>query len=364
MRPRTYSQICQLAHQYLHPERAFWLMKDYVTKTLAHTKATCVKNMMEKFVRNRIPLREVKDLVANVVINMKSEKEKLKDTLILEKSIMRRKVVDSRKVFHETRVKMRNSKSNLSEMIREKTIARRHFMKIVNDEVTLVWNDENAKNALKFMKSWERVKSRNEVPDIVEGVNIGNDTIEEDDNRKEPFECLVFDNIELSESEKEILAMPPDHAIFADVNLEEVSTEIEKCIITSNWDKIRKDQEHQAQLVALESDQSYQPPSSSIGKLSLAQKRATDWEANKRVNIPVIDDEALVVHQTNLKKELLKVAEDFKNIHCTKRGKILKGKNISKKHEDAIKSLKQKEVAIYETDKTSRFVVDSLDNRK
>ena len=76
---------------------------------------------------------------------MKSEKEKLKDTLILEKSIMRRKVIDSRKVFHETRVKMRNSKSNLSEIIREKTIARRHFMKIVNDEVTLVWNDENAK---------------------------------------------------------------------------------------------------------------------------------------------------------------------------------------------------------------------------
>ena len=55
-------------------------MKDYANKVLVHTKATCVKNMMEKFVRNRIPLKEVKDLVANVVINMKSEKERLKDT--------------------------------------------------------------------------------------------------------------------------------------------------------------------------------------------------------------------------------------------------------------------------------------------
>ena len=49
-------------------------------------------------------------------------------------------------------------------------------------EVTLVWNDEHAKNALKFIKSCERVKGRNEAPEIVESVNIGNDIIKETDN--------------------------------------------------------------------------------------------------------------------------------------------------------------------------------------
>ena len=108
------------------------------------------------------------------------------------------------------------------------------------------------------------------------------------------------------------------------------------------------------------------PATRNSNNFTLAYQKATDWKGNKRIIIPDIDDEDVAIEQTYMKKELLKVVENYKNEFCDKTGKIKVGNNLLRENENAIKTLKKKceneNLAIYETDKTGKFVVDTLEN--
>ena len=159
--------------------------------------------------------------------------------------------------------------------------------------------------------------------------------------------------------------------------------------------------------------------------IDFSAKKATDWKRNKRIIVPEISDEKVAIKNNFVKVELLKVAEDYmkktcvnsnvkhgrkseitnaavkssKQDNCNKETyvkgnvkpyvvsettnatfKIVKQENHMKENDmkckvdhsnksyttnAAIKSLKQKQkngIIVYETDKTSKFVVDTLEN--
>ena len=52
--------------------------------------------------------------------------------------------------------------------------------------------------------------------------------------------AIIYDNVEVTDAEKEILTLPPEHAIFPGVNLNEMETDIEKCMIQCNWEDIKE----------------------------------------------------------------------------------------------------------------------------
>ena len=65
-----------------------------------------------------------------------------------------------------------------------------------------------------------------------------------------------------------------------------------------------------------------------------------------------------------MKNELLEVAKSYIKENCNKGGKV-KGSNLSENQENAIKSLKEKRkdgIIVYQTDKTSKFVTDTVEN--
>ena len=76
------------------------------------------------------------------------------------------------------------------------------------------------------------------------------------------------------------------------------------------------------------------------------------------------DDEAELKNHF-IKKELVKVAKEYIKEKCNSKGEIIEN-NISKKQENTIKSLKKRTevegLSIYETDKTKKLVIDTLEN--
>ena len=91
--------------------------------------------------------------------------------------------------------------------------------------------------------------------------------------------------------------------------------------------------------------------------------RGTDLPFNKRIQLPKPVDEQTEVRMQMLKHRLKNVTEQYVEKSKTKD----KG-NLSSSEHKALKSLQQKvnekEIVIYETDKSGRFSVDTMDNYK
>ena len=63
---------------------------------------------------------------------------------------MKNKLLDSRRKCLETKREMKLSKVNLGNVFRMKTIVRKKFMEILDNEIKYTWNSERVKNDKKI----------------------------------------------------------------------------------------------------------------------------------------------------------------------------------------------------------------------
>ena len=63
---------------------------------------------------------------------------------------MKNKLLDSRRKCLETKREMKLSKVNLGKVFRMKTIVRKKFMEILDNEIKYTWNSERVKNDKKI----------------------------------------------------------------------------------------------------------------------------------------------------------------------------------------------------------------------
>ena len=173
--------------------------------------------------------------------------------------------------------------------------------------------------------------------------------------------------------------MPPDHAIFPRVTLEKVETEAEKCFIKHEWEKQKIERENEeakankekngSENVTLATDDDAQKSAHRIipvrNALNFENEKAHNWKKNRRVIIPENDDEESEIKYDFIKKELVKETKKYIEEHCDKAGNPKKG-NMSKQELKEIKKLRNRaeneELAIYETDKTKKLVLDTCTN--
>ena len=92
MKSRAYHRIVELSLEFTDPTVAKWCMKDFLDKNIIHTKAIQVKNMLERFRKLDITLREVDDLSARMVYKLKFDKEKVQKQI--GSDLMLRKYID------------------------------------------------------------------------------------------------------------------------------------------------------------------------------------------------------------------------------------------------------------------------------
>ena len=141
------------------------------------------------------------------------------------------------------------------------------------------------------------------------------------------------------------------------------SKQKEKKICSENVEKSKE--ENSSSQVTLAADDVAQLPAHKK-KVRFSDVKAYEWP-NKRDIIKEPNDDSFEMKFNFMKKELVKKTEKYIIEHCDKKGNP-KNRNLTRKQENSIKSLRKRteieKLAIYETDKTKKLVLDTLSNVK
>ena len=372
MRPIACSQLQNLSNEYSNPSRAFWLMKDFMKTAIKLTKETVTKDMIVKFSNARIGFNEDEDIANRMIMKMKSTKTGNEKPEII-KNLMKHHMKDAIKCVQETKSKLEKSKSNLNQVVRKGTLVRDIFMEAVDNELGAIWKDGKNKNEQKLSFTIQkRSKCNNEEKETEEtfkGVIIGDKELEklESENEKKNEtnnKPRVYSNIELTEDQKNILLLPPNHQTFPKLSLEKFETELEKCNIKMTWESMRKsrmeeknhvDKENDDNIDAKKHGETEKVYEHKTKTLDLRNLKATDLKNNKRVIVTMNNDDEKEIKRNNVMLEMKKVFSAYKAKHCDKFGNLIEG-NLDKNQRKTIKDLKTKindeELVCFKTDKT------------
>ena len=368
MHPRAYNQIVKLSLEFRDPKWVQWLMRDYLQCNIAHLKAAKQRDMFAKFVRADIALKSVRDITRNLCTPMRPGLAKNVAQKKLERTTMRAKLEDAKRSFRITRNEMFVSKSKLNKVVRFGTFVRKEFMKLVKEETENLWNVDKKKTRRKFLSNKEKIVDE---PKEVLGVLVGDNELQEfKENNEKSENCenlVVYANIALNVREKHVLNHPPDHAIYPRLNLEMIETEIDKGNVKCVWSEKNENIEKEAKNKEAEDDGEHEFSIRQEGYHDFGKKPSTEWKFNKRVIIPEDLDEENEIRKNFVKNELMNVAKDYIEKNCDEKGNI-KNSNFDKQKTQDLKNIKKRldkdDLTIYTTDKTGKFVIDSLENVK
>ena len=377
MRPIAYNRIQNLANEFTNPKRASWLMRDYLKNAIKLSNNTLNKDTILRFRNKRIGLKDVEEIAESVLFKMKSSDKSREAKYDIVKDLMKHKLKDATKCTKEAKTELNDSKANLDKVVRKGTIVRSEFMELVDKELTEVWTEAKNKNQEKLIWNVKRQKSKiTENEGTFKGVLIGDkelETLEKESAIAAKFrnenKAVVYAGIEVNKNEDEILTLPPDHAIFPKVDIEEFDTEVEKCIIKCQWE-VNKEERIAEQMKAKEEaseelEESVKTDDNEAKLLDFRNLRATEFKNNKRVILPHPGDDTEEIRRSNLKSEFKKVVLKYKKENCDKFGNILKN-NLNDKQMKNLKNLKsrikEEGLVCSQTDKTGKLTLDTLEN--
>ena len=218
-------------------------------------------------------------------------------------------------------------------------------------------------------------------PETVDGVAVGDKALEAFEKGVEishDIEVITYDDVQINEDEKEALSLPPEHQIYPRIIAHDIGVELEKCLIKSAWDESRNRKLKELELAAAESDDTLvrddgtpfdahkvSSENQGLNSLTLTNIRSTAWKNIKRVKFIDEIDDTEAARKLFIKDELMKTAKEYIKTHCRSNGKLLEH-NLNDDQENSLKILKTRikneNICVYETDKTSKFVVDTLSN--
>ena len=299
---------------------------------------------------------------------------------LLVKDLMKHKMTDTIKCISIAKDELKKSNESLSRIVRQGTFVRNEFMDLVDKELKNLWKESKTKSDKKV--KWINKKihiAPIEAEKTFKGVIVDDELLEELDkelkeDKPDENKACVLGGIEISKAEEEVLYIPPNHATYPKINMEDIKTELEKCMIKCKWGNIRdlteNEENNKKKDLGEENDDSSVKVSEKVWdqekkSLNLGNLRATDFRNNKRVFIPKLDDDEDEINRNFVKNELIKVVEKYKNENCDKYGNIIEN-NLDPKKIKTIKELKnrikEEKLVLYETDKTGKFTLDTLKN--
>lgn len=368
MKPRTFNLICQLSDEFKDPPKIKRLIKSYVDSNITHLKATNVRNTIEIFVKNGVSFNDVHNSARSLSAKIRNPKARVKAQHKCEARIMFMKLLDARRFQQSSERKMKSDKSKLAQVVRKGTPVWDVLMKQVKLETEELWKYETGKSKVKFQRCKEKqVAKKSNNDSIVEGVAVSESELKKYVKVKEnETKVETYGGVTISENEKKLLEFSPDHMVYPRIVLDQIENDLEKCFIKEDWDEKRKgiEKEKEARKTENGDEVENEKDLKSMKIIDFAHKPSTSWKNNKRIIIPEIDDPEKEIRNNFVKKELLVVAENYIKENCNEKGNLKSG-NLSKSQVKALKSLKSKSkegVVILETDKTSKFAVDKVEN--
>ena len=208
------------------------------------------------------------------------------------------------------------------------------------------------------------------------------------ENLKKPdVVCSAGEILEISENEKQVLALGPKFCVRKALSENDFEVELEECIAKIKWELMSQDEkdgeiisESDKNIMSILSDdereeveewEEFQEASRRMvfqkegGKFNYGRKRATDLKGNTMVVLPgqrkKFQDEA---NLEMLRAEFKGCFKEYVRKHCNDRGE--QESNLTKGETVGLKSLKKRfkegNIVILPTDKSGRFSIMSMDN--
>ena len=164
-------------------------------------------------------------------------------------------------------------------------------------------------------------------PEVHKGIIVGDKLLEEMEDKHEDGKDKVpiYGGIkDLTEDQKEVLQLPPNHRTYPKLKLDDFKTELEKCVIKANWQKTNEQRKQEKLNKKNENDDvTDEATDATKNVIDFRNLRATDLKNNKRIVIPnPDDDDEEEIRRNNVKKELEKVYVNYMSEHCDKFGKV------------------------------------------
>ena len=191
-----------------------------------------------------------------------------------------------------------------------------------------------------------------DAPDEIRGVTVADQEIPANFTS----DPRIYGGAEVSNDELSILSLPPNYALYGNIDQKECEIEVEKALAKARWSL--KNQEREEEQETGNEQRKRKVFDHETETFNFQEMRGTDLPFNKRITLPPplnIDTEVkLRTLGVNLKKAIEAASQE----------KI--DTNLSKQQSDGLRKLKERvknrEVVVFQTDKSGRFSIDTPEN--
>jgi hypothetical protein len=211
--------------------------------------------------------------------------------------------------------------------------------------------NEKRKTKVKFLIS--KYGKKVNIPDVYEGIKISDQEIP-DTFTSEP---RCYGGCTIDNNERSILTLPPKFAMYPKLDAAAIETQIEKSLAKYRWDQAKEEQNQEIR----KKNDTGSGDESGKGNVDMRKLKATDLPFNKRVCLPNPLNERKEIELQHLKSKMLTTAESY-----IERNKDVQMSNLTKQEKKGLRSIRKrcadKDIVVYQTDKSGRFSVDKTEN--
>ena len=317
---------------------------------MEYKRAIHVKNLFTKLKKDRIGTTQIETLAKSLCDTLPEHRQR---TLV--KVIVNWKMQDAHK--HLQRLKSVNTTT----WRREKELLAgagvvNEYEQLWRREITKYENEcaSTQKRKLQHLRNKYR-KKKETIPDEIDGILLTDQELPPEFSST----ARTYGGIELQGNEQSLLALPPKFATYEKVELEPCEAEIEKALAKLRWEEKKKNMDQEGNELPADEKRWHDARTKTI---DMRELRATELPFNNRIYAPKpLDNETEICIQ-NMKGKLNNCTERY--IEETQRKK--KETNLTQEQKQGLRSLKErkeeKEIVIFETDKSKRFSCDTMDN--
>ena len=239
------------------------------------------------------------------------------------------------------------------------------------EQMNLSWKKETeARNKkLNWWISKAKVNQESGVPEV-KGVLFSDEELKDLFGEPE-VNPAVYGGVELSASAKEFMKLPPKLRGFPDLKIDEVEVETEAVANKKRWGarEVKKNPQQTTEELRTSRDNDSDNRQISNGsRVKFSAVRATDMKHNKHIEMPDPgdpDEEATIQFQ---KQETLTATKRYISDNCNSKGSIKGASNLTddeiKGYKEINEGIKSKGWLLYETDKSGKLCIDTLENYK
>ena len=188
-------------------------------------------------------------------------------------------------------------------------------MDLVDKELNIIWKKGKEKTKNKVEWAVHKNKAKDNDPELFKGVLIGDKVLEKYEDKeiklvtKEKKPC-IYGDIKVNEVQEEILLLPPGHQTYPKLKVSDMDLELEKCRIKYKWETMREMRKVEDAKVRNEMEENDVPQKHNIDVDEKESKgvdfrnlKATDLKNNKRVILPLLEEDETEIRGNYLKNE-------------------------------------------------------------